>query len=174
MRKQQPFAFSAIFLLALILFPLSVNAKSSCYSQEELDAEQAIRLHSELMVVSLSCRTASNGQSLLEGYKHFTQANLNYIKSAEKTLLAHYRKAGASERALDRLRTDFGNEYSQQLANQTPSVFCGKLRDRAFTNSYYSPGQIQDEVKRLAAAYGGRQQLCAQTVRADASEAKQQ
>ena len=43
--------------LILIVIPASHVAAKTCYSKVEAEADQGIKIHSELMVIGLNCQT---------------------------------------------------------------------------------------------------------------------
>lgn len=112
----------ACALLALLATPAMA---ANCTPTPGQEAEQLVRLHSHLMVITLSCRTGGDGQSLAAPYQAFTQTHLQRIKDAESLLMQQ--RGGASK--VDRMRTDFHNEFSIRLAQLSPSTFCLTYRD---------------------------------------------
>jgi hypothetical protein len=160
-----------VYLLCVALLPLSAQAKSppksspkstQCYSTAELEAEMLVRLHSELMVVTLSCRTSSTGQPLPPIYQQFTQHHLEQIKGSEKALIAWYRKNGLKDpqSKFDRMRTELANAYSQQIADMSPVDFCAKYRDYAAVASGWNVKEMNAEVHNLVKTHVGHAPLC--------------
>lgn len=103
-------------------------AKAPCYTQAEAEAEQAIRLHTELMVVGLTCAEMSPavGPSLFAQYKQFTLRHQDDIAAWEKALIGHFRRhaKGNATRNFDSFRTRLANEMSQRAIALTTPVFC--------------------------------------------------
>lgn len=148
------------------LLPLSAQAKSQqCYSPTELEAEMLVRLHSELMVVTLSCRTSSTGQPLPAVYSQFTQNHLHQIRGSEKALMSWYRKNGVSspQAKFDKLRTELANAYSQQIADMSPVAFCDKYRDYAALADRWDVKAVGTEVQNMIKTHPGHAPLCSQT-----------
>lgn len=144
---------SLLVICGLLLSP-SAFAKQ-CYSQLEMQAEQLLRLHSELMVVTLTCKTNSDGRSLVPMYTGFTNSNIDALREAEQTMIRYYGKGGVAQ--LDRLRTRLGNEFSLRAAKDSTRVFCAQRRDKVTTLSDVSSSQLNEEVLRMATktkAYG--------------------
>lgn len=121
-------------LLTIFVCLLSIPAYAgSCYSNAEAEAEQGIRIHSELMVIGLNCQAigARHGLNLYGDYKRFTVDHAAVIQQYEKILLKHYAKSGGKPEAkLNKLRTDFANKISKDAANLRPDVFCSKYAPR--------------------------------------------
>lgn len=113
--------------LALVSGP-ALAAKAPCYTQAEFEAEQAIRLHTELMVVGLTCGEASQagGPSLFAQYKEFTLHHRDQIVQWEKALIGHFKrfKGGNATREFDSFRTRLANETSQRAIALSNPVFC--------------------------------------------------
>lgn len=113
-------------LLALLVIP--VQAKPPCYTPDEFEAEQGIRLHTELMVVGLTCQEMGpkDQPSLFAQYKMFTLKNQKQIQVWEKNLIAYYKRTvkGNPNRAFDTFRTRLANETSQRAIALTTPVFC--------------------------------------------------
>jgi hypothetical protein len=113
-----------IFLSALIL---STSVQAQCYSAAEVEAEQGLRIHSELMVISLNCQHVSHQSgNLYIQYKDFSRQHQDLISNYESTLKNYYRRTGSAnpERAINDLRTDLANKVSTDAARMKPNVFC--------------------------------------------------
>lgn len=111
----------------LFAFFAVTTAQAACYSAQEVEAEQGLRIHSELMVISLNCQhiNHSNGNLFIQ-YKDFTRKNKDLIASYEQTMKDFYRRTGASnpEREINDLRTLLANKISTDAAKMKPNVFC--------------------------------------------------
>ncbi|OYQ33635.1 hypothetical protein CHU95_14785 [Niveispirillum lacus] len=108
---------------------LAASTKGPCYSVPEFAAEQGIRLHTELMVVGLTCQhmDVKGEVSLFNKYKQFTLKHQTRIQQWEKTLVAYYKRttSGNPTRTFDTFRTRLANETSQRAIALTTPVFCG-------------------------------------------------
>jgi hypothetical protein len=104
----------------------SAWAKSSCYSAAEYDAEQAVRLHTELMVIGLTCNAIEADRKLFSKYQQFTTKNRASLMNWEKVLIGHFREIDKNNptRKFDDFRTVVANEIAQRSALLTPPVFC--------------------------------------------------
>lgn len=127
MRK---YSGALVLLLCLAVMPLRVMA-AGCYTDEQFRAEQAVRFHTQLMVMGLYCKAVLK-QDTYAAYQDFTRRNQNIIKSEEDRLIAYYRNNGAkrADRALHTMRTDLANNISIQ-AGASPVAFC-----RRYANHY--------------------------------------
>lgn len=119
--------------LAILLATVPVLAapapKGPCYTVPEFAAEQGIRLHTELMVIGLTCQQMDvPGQmSLFNQYKQFTLKHQARIQEWEKSLVGYYKRTskGNATRSFDSFRTRLANETSQRAIALTTPVFCG-------------------------------------------------
>ncbi len=127
------------FFIVSLLFFLSLQPAfaASCYTKEEAEAEQGIRIHSELMVIGLNCQHMTGklgirGENLYLQYKRFTLAHESLFSSYEKTLIDYFKRNGSSnpEKSMHKLRTDFANQISSDAADMRPDVFCSHYAPR--------------------------------------------
>jgi hypothetical protein len=153
-------ATASLILGLLITHSTPVMAKpAQCYTLETKKAEALVRLHSQLMVVTLSCRTDSKGAPLPAAYQQFTHQNLRQIQTAEKNLIQWHRQNGGASK-LDKIRTEYGNEYSNELAQLSPQGFCDKHRDTVIPTAALSPPQLEEQLQKMAAEPNGKIGLC--------------
>jgi hypothetical protein len=153
----------AIVLGLVVLLPAPAFAAARlCYSPAELQAEQTLRLHSQLMVIAVTCRQGSRGQDLVRAYAAFTHDNITMLADAEHTLISYYKirfhDDGISH--LDTLRTQLGNESGQESADDTAPLFCRQYRDRVIALYYDSPAQVQKEVRQMVQTKKSYGALC--------------
>ncbi|MCL2469210.1 MAG: hypothetical protein FWF24_03135 [Alphaproteobacteria bacterium] len=121
------------FLSLILLFLLAVPVQAeACYSEREVGAENALRLHSEMMVVAVTCRQTSQGRDLVKAHTQFTKKHIDTIKEAEAVMIAFYKDShgGDGLAQLDALRTKLANEFGQMSADETPPTFCHHRRDK--------------------------------------------
>jgi hypothetical protein len=137
-------------------------AADACYSRAELEAEQLLRLHSELMVITVACRQSSQGANLVPAYTGFTQNNIGILHKAEQTMINFYHKLSGHDGTpqLDTLRTKLGNEFGQQMANMSAQAFCLQNRDKVIDLYSASAEQVQGQVEQMAAATPSYGHLC--------------
>ncbi len=120
-----------VFLLTmavfLIVLPQGAQA-ATCYSRGEAEAEQGIRIHSELMVIGLNCQHMfkANGKNLYSEYRRFTSTHAPLFASYEQTLIDYFKRNGerSPESSINALRTQFANKISNDAARMRPDLFC--------------------------------------------------
>ena len=115
------------FVLFFSVLFLSTAVQAQCYTSAEVEAEQGLRIHSELMAIALNCQatTHKNGNLYIQ-YKDFTRQHEDLIAEYESTMKNYYRRSGNanSERAINNLRTNLANKISTDAAKMKPNVFC--------------------------------------------------
>ncbi len=145
------------FLIATVLgcfLSAPAFASDACYSPAELQAEHLLRLHSQLMVITVTCRTGSQGEDLVSAYTGFTNANIQELHDAEQTMMHYYKAQGRSDAVewLDKLRTKLGNEFGQVIADMSAPAFCQKWRDKPLAYRQLSKADVENEVERMTIA----------------------
>jgi hypothetical protein len=116
----------AVTTACVLATSTSAWAKPACYSAAEYDAEQAVRLHTELMVIGLTCNAIEADRKLFSKYQQFTTKHRASLMNWEKILIGHFRETdkGNPTRKFDDFRTVVANEIAQRSALLTPPVFC--------------------------------------------------
>jgi len=119
--------FFLILCIFVLSFPNSASA-NQCYSTSEVEAEQGVRILSELMVIGLNCQhlTPKGQENLYNQYKKFALKHQRLFAGYENTLLKFYKSEGVSnpESHLHRVRTDVANRISKDAAVMRPDAFC--------------------------------------------------
>ena len=114
-----------VFFLAITFGTTTANA--GCYNSSEFEAEQGLRIHSELMVISLNCHKSShrNGNLYMQ-YKDFTRRHQGLIGQYEQTLKNYFSRSGSAnpEGDINDLRTRLANRISNDAARMKPNAFC--------------------------------------------------
>ena len=126
------FALLALFLS--LFFPLQEARAAACYSPLEAEAEQGIRIHSELMVIGLNCQHMPlvKGKNLYAQYRQFTADHADIFEKYESILMTRFEKDGVEqpEAKLNTLRTKFANKVSNDVASMRPDIFCSRYAPR--------------------------------------------
>lgn len=105
-------------------------AAPSCPSLSESEAQQAIKMHTELMVIGLSC--LREGVSAFGHYQRFTNAHATAIRGYEATMIGYMKKNYPDNptKRFDKLRTDLANELAQSVVKVSPETFCATTAAR--------------------------------------------
>jgi hypothetical protein len=136
--------------LLLSLLPASARA-AACYSELEAEADQGIRIHSELMVIGLNCQHMGqrHGMNLYGKYREWTAQHGDLFATYEDVLMKFFKKRGDAkpEASLNTLRTAYANKISNDAAGMRPDVFCSKFAPRIDT----AYNMKRDEIRKWAA-----------------------
>ena len=144
--------FALVCVSFLISFSAGpVFAGDGCYSAVEAEAEQGIRIHSELMVIGLNCAhmADANGNNLYTEHKKFTAKHEELFADYEKIMMDYLRRNGSKdpEAAMHAMRTKFANKISNDVATMRPDIFC-----KAYAERITKVGKMDDEALRKWAA----------------------
>lgn len=152
-----------LFLLSLLvaLFPGAAFAEQ-CYNAEQLEAEQGLRIHSELMIIALNCQhLKTGGTSLYTQYEQFTQRNVGLIASYEDTMRGFFQSEGTSgEGALNTFRTMLANRIANEAVRLQPNVFCRAYGDRIIQASAMDRGKFRKWAQTVFPAYPLTRKIC--------------
>ena len=122
----------ALFVSVFLSSP--AMAANACYTMTEAEAEQGIRIHSELMVIGLNCQHMykANGKNLYAAYRTFTAQNIKLFSDYEKDLMEYFRRTGHAnpEAQLNSMRTVFANKIANDSARMRPDQFCKHYASR--------------------------------------------
>ena len=158
-----------LFLAVIALMSLSIQgaaASSSCYSMAEAEAEQGIRIHSELMVIGLNCQNMrfSDGTNLYAEYRKFTAEHGDIFANYENTLLNYYKVHGVNdpEAKLNTLRTEFANQISMDAASMRPDLFCNRYAGRLMQAVGFSGSQIRQWAATIYPSHPVSNPICEQ------------
>jgi hypothetical protein len=155
-----------ILVAVFALSTVPAFAGTACYAPEQTRAEHWLRLHSELMVIAVSCHYGSEGQALSDAYTSFTRKNIHTLHGAEQTMIAYYRATtkGKPIEHLDHLRTLLGNEFGQKMAKLSAPVFCAYYRDKVTQLDAATPSDIESQVRRMEITERTYAKLCGKPV----------
>lgn len=115
-----------------VIFNISLAHASTCYTASEFEAEQGLRIHSELMVIGLTCAKMPQGQALYSKYQAFTRKNQRLISGYETSMISYFRKTGVPdpEATLHTFRTTLANGISKHAVSMSTSSFCKNFGTR--------------------------------------------
>lgn len=160
-----PILNQALLALCLIFVSIAPVFAGACYTQKEAEAEQGIKIQSELMVIGLNCaHKAKDGDpSLYVQYQIFSRAHLDLFQGYEETLLGHYTslKMEDPDDALKKLRTGFANQISSEAAGMRPDVFCYYYAPRITKATELSRDQVRQWASMDFTTHPTTKPLCA-------------
>jgi len=157
-----------IYFLLIIGVILTLHfpsyAKGKCYTQQEAEAEQGLRIHSELMVIALNCQhiKALSEENIYLQYRKMTQNHADLFGQYENTLLEYYKKIHDPDPVarLNSLRTRFANKISNNVAGMRPDIFCLKHVPRIKKALKMNQHQIRQWASQVFSAHPVSYPLC--------------
>ncbi|MBP2303250.1 hypothetical protein [Azospirillum picis] len=105
----------------------------ACYNRSEHAAEQLIRMHTEMMVVGLTCRTVVPDKKPFDLYQDFSVKNRAMLSNSEAAMIGYYKRTsgGNATRNFDMYRTELANEISRRAATIGIPQYCANFVDRS-------------------------------------------
>lgn len=159
---------AAAISLALLMSSSAMAAIGpGCYTPREVEAEQALRIHSELMVIGLTCMKMPHGPAMYSKYQSFTQKNQRLLAEYENELISYFRRAGFDnpEGKLHTLRTTLANQISQHAITMSTVTFCQTFGSRVDKALQMDQQKIRRWAQRSWAASPTSQPVCTTTAR---------
>jgi len=149
-----------IILLLAILFILPSTAQAKCYSPAQAQAEQAIKIHSELMVIGLNCQhmTPAGWQNFYTQYRSFSQKNSALFSGYDQTMKSYF--GANADKKLHAMRTQFANKISSDIARMRPDVFCSTYAPRIPQVANMSRGELVQWITSSAQSQALSRPLC--------------
>jgi len=151
------------FVLTAFLCLLPMTASAGCYNAEQLEAEQGLRIHSELMIIALNCQhLVSTGVLLNKQYEKFTQNNLDLIQGYENTMRAVFASEGKGngEKELNTFRTALANRIANEAVRLQPNVFCQAYGGRIVQASGMSREKFRKWAQTVFPGYPLTHEVC--------------
>lgn len=152
-------------LMAIILAAQTAMA-ATCYTQAEAEAEQGLRIHSELMVIGLNCQNMrfTDGTNLYVEYNQFTREHLDIFAAYESRMLEYFKKRGDAnpEASLNTLRTQMANAISNSAARMKPDQFCNRYAGRIFKASAMDRSALKKWASTIYPSHPVSEPICEQ------------
>ena len=124
------------------------KAKTDCYSPSAIEAEQAIRFLTDVMVVSSTCQDTV--------YAEFRLRNRDPILAYQKAMIAHFHGAPA----FDRWNTSLANQAASKRAGALSVQVCQQAADLLKQASALDPPKFRAFAAAQAAAAGPQYPKC--------------
>ena len=133
---------------------VSVAQAATCYRAEEIEADQAVRFQTELMVVSDSCGSPS--------YTEFTHRNASTLAAYQQKMIGYFRrtKGRGADTAFDRFITSLANQMALSAGKETVSVLCTRSADLLKKGQTFGKDDFVHYVAQQAAAARGTYPIC--------------
>jgi hypothetical protein len=139
---KRPVVLAAAMSAAIVLQPVSAaeRARGDCYTQSAIEAEQAIRFLTDVMIVSTTCQDTV--------YAEFRLRNRDPILAYQKAMIAHFHGTPG----FDRWNTVIANEAAQKRAGQPSTIVCQQAADLMRQASALDPPKFRAFAASQAAA----------------------
>jgi hypothetical protein len=124
------------------------DARSPCYTPSAIEAEQAIRYITDVMVASSACQNTT--------YAEFRLRNRDAIVAYQNAMIAHMHGAPA----FDRWNTALANYAAQKQAAVNLGVFCQQSDTLMKQAKALDPAAFRAYVASQAAAAGAQYSKC--------------
>jgi len=125
-------------------------AKPDCLSNSEFEADQALRLHSAMMVAGLKCHQAYKDQNPFGQYAQFTSARAADLRRWEAVMIGHFRKVGGGTQAFDTYRTEIANEISRTTQSIPFEQYCTSEIDSLAKHASMTTSDLKGEFSDLS------------------------
>jgi len=127
---------------------IAASAKTACYSANEIEAEQAIRFVTDLMVASSTCQNTT--------YAEFRNRNQAAIVAYQKALIRHFHGA----KGFDAWNTSLANLAAQRSAGMPSAQVCQQAAPMMQKASALDSKGFHDYAVAQAAAAGPQYTRC--------------
>jgi len=121
---------------------------ASCYSPAAIEAEQAIRYMTELMVISSACQNTT--------YAEFRLRNRDAIVAYQKAMIAHFK----GEPAFDKWNTALANQAAQKQGSTALGTFCQQAEATLKQAATLDMPGFRSFAAQKAASAGSQYQKC--------------
>ena len=126
----------------------AADARAQCYSQSAIEAEQAIRYLTDVMLASTACQNTT--------YAEFRLRNRDAIVAYQKAMISHFR----GEAAFDRWNTALANAAAQKQASENLGVFCQRAETLMKQAKALDPTAFRAYAASQAATAGAQYPKC--------------
>ncbi len=132
-----------VFIALILMMVIHTNVTYACYSKAEAEAEQGLRIHSELLVIGLTCVKMHGGFSSYNKYERFTVNNADKIADYEAVLIEYFKSEGSETPVADlhNLRSFLANDISKHAVKMGVQTFCDMFSSRLDEVIRMSSGQ---------------------------------
>ena len=133
---------------------VSVAQAATCYRSDEIEADQAVRFQTQLMVASNSCGSQS--------YTEFTHRNASTLAAYQQKMIGYFRRVSGrgADSAFDRFITSLANKEALSAGRETVSVLCTRSADLLSKGQTFGRDDFVHYVAQQAAAAKGTYPTC--------------
>lgn len=118
-----------------------------CLSDQEMRAQAAITIHSELMVTALNCTSQYPAKGLIQIYESFSRKHRDVLSESESLLIRYFKQNGQGYHAFDSYRTRVANNVSEQVFERTQFRFCREHVGELLAAASWSQNEFLKQIK---------------------------
>jgi hypothetical protein len=150
-----------IVLACSLWFAPRLVVAGECYTPQEFEAEQGLRLHTDLEVIMLTCKYDGYRRPLKNSYAVFLKKYSMQIRQWENMIAQVYASSGGSRgEVIDNFRTALANQKSHEAGVMSPRQFCIAYANWVPAVAAWSPEQVMNYVRTPDAARQTRKPPC--------------
>jgi hypothetical protein len=146
----------AASVTCLLVLSQAVPARPAapCFQPADIEADQAIRYQTQIMVLSDACGT--------DTYRDFTVHNREAIAEYDKQMMAHYRRVGERnpQSSLDSFLTRIANEMSLSNGAELAQSLCGRTAPVLAEAETFTVVQFRQRATQLAQTNSASYRRC--------------
>ena len=132
---------------------VSVAQAATCYRADEIEADQAVRFQTQLMVLSDSCGSQS--------YTEFTARNGRTLAAYQEKLIDYFKRITAhADSAFDRFITALANKTALEAGHTPIASLCSQSADFLNKAGAFNKEDFEHYVAEQAAAQRGNYPSC--------------
>ena len=133
---------------------VSVAQAATCYRADEVEADQAVRFQTQLMVVSDSCGSQS--------YTEFTHRNASTLRAYQEKMIGYFRRVGgrSPDSAFDKFITSLANQMALSAGRETVGALCTRSADLLKKGQTFGKDDFVHYVAQQAAAARSTYPIC--------------
>jgi hypothetical protein len=133
---------------------ISVAQAATCYRADEIEADQAVRFQTQLMVLSDSCGSSS--------YTQFTHRNASTLAAYQEKMIGYFRRVSmrGADTAFDKFITSLANQSALSAGKEPIASLCTRSADFLTKAGGFGKDDFEHYVTEQAAAQRGNYQSC--------------
>jgi hypothetical protein len=133
---------------------VSVAQAATCYRADEIEADQAVRFQTQLMVLSDSCGSTS--------YTQFTHRNASTLAAYQEKMIGYFRRISGrgADSAFDRFITSLANKSALDAGREPIAALCTRSADFLTKAEGFGREEFMHYVVAQAAAQRSNYQTC--------------
>ena len=134
----------------------------SCMTEQEMQADQFIRLHTAMMVAGLTCHVPFSDDNLFAHYQDFTITHQSVIRDSQRVLASFLgrHRSGNRNRLFDTYRTEVANSESQLVIDVSQGRYCQALREKFYAATEFSPADLSAYLEQASTRYRESYNVC--------------